>query len=58
MKILRITEDIIRNKVVVYQYNTRTKNSLLLADDCTFNEFVKWYGLSYHYHYEYRQVTW
>ena len=60
MKIIRIVENPNTNTVYVDKINTRTGSWTLLWDhDCgSFDEFVKWYGLSYHYHYEYRQVTW
>ena len=52
MKIIRITEDIIRNKCVVYQYNTHTNKELLLFDDGSFEEFIKWYGIPLHAQYQ------
>ena len=60
MKIIRITENKQTNTCYVDLINTKTKSWTLLWDhDCgSFDEFVKWYGLSLHYKYEYRQVTW
>lgn len=46
MKVLRITESLVKNAVCVYKCNTKTGTELLLWDfsDGSLEKFLKWYG--------------